>query len=204
MSGLRLPRAQAELPQGGGDQGPFPAGTYLFELIPAEKDGEDRRISVLTQDTMRNNEKLTWMYTSPKWDPEGPAFASGDLTQLNLWLQTREVLEGENDPKDRIHFQSIIVQDGAIGIDEVDLENPNGEGTGIIKDAPLWVGLNDVLGVTEVVGVTDDGDEIISPAANARNLHEAGAFDNQMIIAEIVHNRAGTRAFVRRFEAVAS
>ena len=56
----------------------------------------------------------------------------------------------------------------------------------------------------EVVGVTDDGDEIISPAANARNLHEAGAFDNQMIIAEIVHNRAGTRAFVRRFEAVAS
>ena len=196
MSGLRVPRSQAENPAAGNND-LFPEGTFVFEIVTPTT--EDMRVRVQSFDELPE-----WMTTEPEWG--GPSFATGDLTQLNVWLQNRGIVEGETDPGEQIFFQQFTIQDGQMAINQVDLDEQNGEGTAIRRDARLWAGLNLALGAVEIE--VEDGEEYVVPAPNAAEIHLAGGFDTRTVIGEVVHkqNKAKTKTYARiaRFEEVAT
>jgi len=185
MSGLRVPRQQAENPADTGGNQLFPEGKYVFEIIPPVTNaGEDKRIQVQSY-----GELPEFMTQIPDWGSEASdALVTGDLTQLSVWLQARATVEGDTDPGDQRFFQTFIIQDGDTPIADVNLEQSNGEGRGIRRDARLWAGFNLALGAVTIE--EEDGEEFVVPAPNAAKLHTSGAFDGQTVIAEVVHRTA--------------
>ena len=194
MTGLRVPRQEAENPQPSGND-LFPAGTFVFEIVPPTD--EDMRIRQQSFDELPD-----WMTTEPDWG--GTSYATGDLTELNVWLQQRAVVASDVDPGEQIFFQRFVVVDGSIPIADVNLDQENGEGTAIRRDARLWAGLNLALNAVSIE--EEDGVEFVVPAPNATQLHTSGAFDGKQVIAEVMHrwNKAKTkeRAQIVRFEAL--
>ena len=194
MTGLRVPLTEVENPQQGGNN-LFPAGTFVFEIVPPTD--EAMRIRQQTFDELPE-----WMTTEPSWG--GSTYATGDLTELNVWLQARSTVKAETDPGEQIFFQTFVIADGTTPIADVNLEQENGEGTAIRRDARLWAGLN--LALAAVTIEEEDGTEFVVPAPNAAQLHTSGAFDGKQVIAEVVHrqNRDKTKTYARivRFEAL--
>ena len=199
MTGLRVPRTEAENPQAGGNN-LFPVGTYVFEIVTPTT--EEMRLRVQTRDELPD-----FLTRIPDWGTEAEdALTTGDITQLTVWFQSKGAASdtNETDPGDQIFFQTFIVQDGSTPIADVNLDESNGEGRGIRRDARLWAGLQLALGAITLE--EEDGKEFVVPAPNSVALHSSGAFDGKQVIAEVAHRTAKASGndyhLITRFEAL--
>ena len=203
---LKILKQQAEAPVGSGNKA-FPKGTWKFTILnPADYNRERCRP---TPEFMHNAEETAAQNVKlPENKQKTPRIAAETGEILSIWLGNADaMLPGQDSAGDQKFFQDFVIKDGDIDIGSLDVDNPNGAGWQIQRDARLLANLAIALGAT--VEVTQGDKVYVELADNFVDLLKDGAFDGQQVVAEISHRawesasgKKGIEASIIAFSAV--
>jgi hypothetical protein len=177
-----MPTTQVNEPAVQGGDRPFPEGVY---------------IGTIAEPTTGIRQRIAPDFFS---EGENPQIVGQDGDLLGVWLTDNQRLDEGDDPGQQIYFLDLIVRDGDTEIEALDLENPNGVGWGITRDARYFVQLAHALGA-----VTEE-DGYVVPAPSFRTLLQQGTFDGARVQYEVRHRvskkNGKSYPFVKQISAV--